>query len=332
MAIKKKSDKRVKKENYWERLQEVAYKYKNCLFVNADNVSSLQISKLRFRLRAINAYMIMGKNTLMKSALTHANTKPEPTDDDYEARKDNWTFSPTIEKIISQLKGNINLIFTNGDLGEVKDVLDLEVRESPAKAGMIAPRDVMVPTGATGLDPRQTGFFQTLQIQTKIVKGQIDIIAEKNVIVKDTRVDSTQAALLDKLKIYPFEYKMKITNILQDGNIFSAAVLDLSTDVILAKFKNAIGNQAKVSLAIGVPTSASAPHSLLNGFKNLVAVAAESGWEFDQAKPVLAAARASTGGGAPAAGGAAAAPVAEVKAEEEEAVDMGDLFGGDDEY
>jgi|ERR1740130_1507484 len=115
--------------------------------------------------------MIMGKNTLMRSALTHANTKPEPTDEDYEERKDNWAFSPTIDKIISQLKGNINLIFTNGDLGEVKDVLDLEVRESPAKAGMIAPKDVSVPVGPTGLDPRQTGFFQTLQIQTKIVKG-----------------------------------------------------------------------------------------------------------------------------------------------------------------
>jgi large subunit ribosomal protein LP0 len=179
MAIKKKSEKRVKKENYWERIQEVSYKYKNCLFVNSDNVSSLQISKLRFKLREIGAYMIFGKNTLMKSALTHANTKPEENDDDYEQRKDNWAFSPTIEKIITQLKGNTNLIFTNGDLSEVKAALDLEVRESPAKAGMLAPKDVSVPTGPTGLDPKQTSFFQTLQIQTKIVKGQIDIIAEK---------------------------------------------------------------------------------------------------------------------------------------------------------
>ena len=100
MPIKKKTEKRVKKENYYERIQEQAQKYKNCLFINADNVSSLQISKLRRRLREIGAYMIMGKNTLMKSALTHANTKPEPTDEDYEDRKDNWAYSNTIEKII----------------------------------------------------------------------------------------------------------------------------------------------------------------------------------------------------------------------------------------
>jgi len=119
-VLKKKSEKRVKKENYWERIQEVSYQYKSVLFVNSDNVSSLQICKLRKRLREIKAYMIMGKNTLMKAALTHANTKPEPTDDDYETRKDNWVYSSNIEKIINQLKGNINLIFTNGDLGEVK--------------------------------------------------------------------------------------------------------------------------------------------------------------------------------------------------------------------
>jgi len=108
--------------------------------------------------------MIMGKNTLMKAALTAANTAPEEGDDDYEERKDTFEFSPNIEKIIGQLRGNINLIFTNGDLGEVKDILDKEVRESPAKPGMLAPKDVWVPKGATGIDPKQTSFFQTLQI------------------------------------------------------------------------------------------------------------------------------------------------------------------------
>ena len=62
MPVKKKSEKRIKKENYWTRLQDVAAKYKNALFVNSDNVSSLQISKLRVKLRNAGAYMIMGKN------------------------------------------------------------------------------------------------------------------------------------------------------------------------------------------------------------------------------------------------------------------------------
>jgi len=90
------------------------------LFVDADNVSSLQLLKIRARLRKINAYMIMGKNTLMKAALTKANKEPEEDDSDYEDRKDTFSKNPNIDKIMSQLVGNTNLILSNGDLGEVK--------------------------------------------------------------------------------------------------------------------------------------------------------------------------------------------------------------------
>ena len=58
----KKSEQRLRKEAYWRRLQFVAAKYKNALFVNADSVSSKQICMIRYKLRQIDAYMIMGKN------------------------------------------------------------------------------------------------------------------------------------------------------------------------------------------------------------------------------------------------------------------------------
>jgi len=140
--------------------------------------------------------------------------------------------------------------------------------------------------------------------------------------------------LLDKLKIYPFFYKMEVKKVLQDGSVFDAKVLDLSADSIIAKFKSALKVQASLSLGAGFPTAVSAPHSLLNGFKNLVAVSAMTGYEFEQGKTILEAAK-----NAPAAGAAttnaeakAEAPVEEKK-EEVEDVDMGGLFGDDeDEY
>jgi large subunit ribosomal protein LP0 len=236
----------------------------------------------------------------MKASLTALNTKPEEEEDDYESRGGaGWAKDDNIDKILSQLKGNTNIIFTNGDLGQVKAVLDNEVRPSPAKPGMIAPDDVWIPAGSTGLDPKQTSFFQNLSIQTKIVKAQIEIVAAKQVVFIGDKVDGTQAALLDKLKIYPFSYKMHVSKVLQNGSIFDAKVLDLSTDAILAKFKKCCGVQASLSLGAGFPTSASAPHSLLNGFKNLVAASAASGYEFPQGKALLDAAK-----NAPAAGAA----------------------------
>jgi large subunit ribosomal protein LP0 len=289
---------------------------------------------LRQKLRAIDAHMIMGKNTLMKAALKASMKKPDPEDEDYEDRKDEWYQNDNIPKIMDQLVLNTNIIFTNGDLSKVKDILDSESRPSAAKPGMIAPAEVTVPAGPTGLDPKQTSFFQTLQIQTKIVKAQIEIVTEKQVIWIGDKIGATEAALLDKLKIYPFEYKMHVRKVLQNGSVFDAAVLDISTDDILAKFRKAISNQASAGLGLGVPNKASAPHTLLNGFKNLVAVSAMSGFEFPQAKAMLDAAKnapAAGAGPAAAAGGAKAAAAVEEEKEEEEDVDMGGLFGDDDD-
>lgn len=114
--------------------------------------------------------------------------------------------------------------------------------------------------------------------------------------------------------------------------MFDAKVLSLSTDAILTKFKAAISYQASLSLASGYSTSASAPHTILNGFKNLAAVAAMSGYEFKEATALLNAAKnAPAAGAATGASAKAAAPVEEKK-EEAEDVDMGGLFGDDDEY
>lgn len=67
----------------------------------------------------------MGKNTLMKASLSALNTKPAEDDDDYESRGGaDWAKNDNIEKIITQLHGNTNVIFTNGDLADIKAVLD----------------------------------------------------------------------------------------------------------------------------------------------------------------------------------------------------------------
>jgi len=124
---------------------------------------------------------------------------------------------------------------------------------------------------------------------------------------------------------------MHVTKVLQDGSLFDAKVLDLSSAAILHKFKGCVGVQASLSLGAGFPTSASAPHSLLNGFKNLVAACAASDYAFPQGTALLEAAKNAPAAGAAATGPAQAAPVEEVKKEEVETVDMGGLFGGDDD-
>lgn len=61
-AIKKKTEKRIKKEVYWQKLQEMTTTYKKAVLVDVDNVSSNQITLIRRGLRAVGARMLMGKN------------------------------------------------------------------------------------------------------------------------------------------------------------------------------------------------------------------------------------------------------------------------------
>jgi len=94
---------------------------------------------MRKALRAMNAVMVMGKNTLLKRALSELNDA-KPND--------------RFVKISQQLVLNTGLIFTNGDLTEIQAILDSQVREAPARIGALAPADVTIPAGPTGLDPK----------------------------------------------------------------------------------------------------------------------------------------------------------------------------------
>jgi len=68
-GLKKKSDKRIKKEEYWVKLCKLTDTYKKALLVDVDNVSSQQLNQIRLKLRPINAKMIMGKNVCFLNRL-----------------------------------------------------------------------------------------------------------------------------------------------------------------------------------------------------------------------------------------------------------------------
>merc|ERR1719163_867790 len=227
---------KARKNELWAELQDAVAKYEKCLFVNTDNVTSKQISLMRKSFRSLGCVLICGKNTMMRSALQEMNTKPDEDDEDYETKIADFVERPHIDKIIAQLRGNISLIFTNGDLTAIADVLDTQVRAAPAKSGALAPKDVIIPAGPTGLDPRQTGFFGNLGIATKIVKAQIEILTDNKVITEGDKISPGQASLLDKLKITPFEYKMTITQVMMDGNLFAPGVIRITPSIVREKF------------------------------------------------------------------------------------------------
>ena len=326
---KKKSQKRIKKENFFERAYNIFDKYNRALLVQCDNISAKQIHACRKDLRDNDSLMLMGKNTLIKAALAKRISEPVEGDSDYEERKKTWTPLDKMEPLSRLLRGNLGIIFTNHDLTDIKDIIDKHGREAPAKVGSIAQSDVWIRAGPTGLDPKQTGFFQSLQIPTKIVKTQIEISTDKQIIFEGDKVGGNEAALLQKLGINPFSYKLQVKHVFDNGNVFSPGVLDITPETIITSYKNVINKVAAVSLETGLPTRASAPHSIMKAFKNMLSVAMETDYTFDHAERLKNAAAAAP---ADAAQPAAAEEKEEEPEEEEEAdIGAGGLFGDDDD-
>merc|ERR1712127_576696 len=121
------------------------------------------------------------------------------------------------ESLLPIMKGNLGFIFTNAEFADISDVIKVHVRPAAAKAGVIAPVSCTVPKGPTGLDPAQTSFFQALNIGTKINKGSIEIINDCKVIIEGQKVGTSEAALLLKLGIKPFEYGLRILYVFEGG-------------------------------------------------------------------------------------------------------------------
>lgn len=265
----------VKKESYSNKVQDLLSKYTKALVVHADNVGSKQFQDIRAALRP-KSVVLMGKNSMMKRAVR---TYMEDTGDD------KW--APLLEQMV----GNIGIVFTEDELADVRDVVAQFVVPAPARVGSMAPCNVIVPAGNTGMGPETTTFFQVLNIATKINKGCVEIINDVQVLLKGERVGSSESALLAKLKIMPFSYGLVTLQVFDNGTIFSPAVLDINDDAITTAFGQGLRQVAALSMGASYPTLAAVPHLIINGYKNALSIAVMTDYSFplaDKVKALLA--------------------------------------------
>jgi large subunit ribosomal protein LP0 len=302
-----------KKEAYDRKLQDFLNTYDRAFIVHADNVGSKQFQDVRRGLRA-HSVVLMGKNTLMKRCIRLYIEK---------TGNDKWT------PLLEQLVGNVGLIFTKGDMNEVREAIVSFKVGAPARVGLVAPNDVVVPAGNTGLDPSQTNFFQVLNIPTKINKGTVEITADVALIKGGEKVGASEATLLSKLGIKPFSYGLVPVQVFDNGAVYDPKVLDITDEDMMKSVQEGIKRIAAASLQLHYPTLLAVPHLVVNGFKRVLAVALATEYSFplaEKVKEILANPDAFAAA-APAAGGDA--PAEEKKeekkeeSEEEEDEDMG---------
>jgi len=258
-------DKAAWKANYFVKIVALFDEYPKCFLVGVDNVGSKQMQEIRQAMRG-HGEILMGKNTMIRKAI-----------------RGQVQTNPHLEKLLQYIVGNVGFVFTKEDLGVIRKQLLENKRGAPAKAGALAPIDVKLEPQNTGMGPEKTSFFQALQIPTKISRGTIEILNDVHLIKVGEKVGASESALLNMLNIQPFSYGLVVQQVYENGNIYSPDVLDMTTDELRSRFLEGVRNIASISLAVNYPTKASVPHSVVNAFKQLLAVAAETDVTFKEA-------------------------------------------------
>lgn len=255
------------KAAYFDKLKGLLEEYKSIFIVTVDNVSSQQMHKIRKSLRTegeVQGVVLMGKNTMVRRAI-----------------KGFISDFPEYERLLPHVKGNVGFIFTNADLNKTRDVILAEKVAAPARAGAIAPLDVFVPAGNTGMEPGKTSFFQALGVPTKIARGTIEITTDLKLVEAGSKVGASEATLLNMLNISPFTYGMSISQIYDGGQTFAPSVLDIKEEQLFKALNSAIATITQISLAANYPTLPSVMHSFMNSYKNVLAVAIETDYSWE---------------------------------------------------
>lgn len=300
-----------KKTEYFSKLRTYLDEYKSIFLVGVDNVSSQQMHEVRKSLRG-DAIILMGKNTMVRRAFRGFMSE-----------------IPELEKVLPHVKGNVGFVFTNGDLKTIRDVLISNRVAAPARAGAIAPKDVFVPAGNTGMEPGKTSFFQALGVPTKIARGTIEITSDVKVVESGAKVGPSEATLLNMLNISPFTYGLSVEQVYDNGQVFSPEILDITDEQMTEYFLSAAKTIATISLAVGYPTLPAVAHSIINNYKNLLAVSIATDYTYEGSEAIKdrianpEAYAAAAPAAAAAGGGGDAAPAAAEEEEEESDGDMG---------
>lgn len=182
-------------------------------------LKSRQYNAIKKKIRG-QADVIVARKTLMQKALNEA--KPEAA------------------KLQDKMTGSEVLIVTDLDAFKLYKLFKDNKTKTIAKAGQLAPMDIIVPAGETNLPP---GPVLTELKQAKIdakIQGPKIVISKDSVVAKQgTPISAQVAGILAKLGIEPFEVGVEVQQVFENGDFYNADVLNIDEEQLKADLATA---------------------------------------------------------------------------------------------
>jgi len=205
-------------------------------FASLNKVRAAQLQELAKRFRS-EILMKVSKNILVKRALEQSD-------------------KPNIQDLTGHLMGSNTLLFTNMNPFILSLMLEKNKIKTTAKAGDIAPEDIIIPAGNTGLPPGPAiSELNDAGIRTRIEAGSVWVIRETTVVNRGDEIQPKIASVLSKLDVKPLEVGLRVVAAYEDGLVFSTDQLLPDVDVLRIQFADASTHAYNLAMASSYPTS-----------------------------------------------------------------------------
>tara|TARA_Y100000310_G_scaffold343859_1_gene453530 strand:- start:97 stop:957 length:861 start_codon:yes stop_codon:yes gene_type:complete len=218
------------------QLKKLILEYPIFGIVDLKNLPSPQLQKMRQSLKG-KAELVMAKGRLIRIAL----------DDASKEKKD-------VEKLKDVIRGMPAMIFTNDNPFKLYKILQASKSAAPAKAGQIAPSDIVIKEGKTPFAPGPIiGELGQLGIKTGIDDGKVAVKEDKLVVKEGEEVNGSVAGILTRLGIEPMEVGLNLLGLFENGVIFTKKVLAIDEDEYLANIRMSFQETLNLAVKIGYP-------------------------------------------------------------------------------
>lgn len=220
--------------------------------VNMEGMPTKQVQNMRAALRKDGIKLHMTKKRIIKIILE-------------EVAKDQKD-KAGIDKLLEKLPGMPAMIFTNDNPFKLYKTLQKSKSPAPAKAGQIAPFEIIVPAGPTGFAPGPIiGEMGGVGIKAGIDGGKVAVKADSVVAKEGDVISAALAGILTRLQIMPMEIGLDLVNVYEDGNIFGREVLAIDEDQFMADLTQAHQWAFNLSVESGIMNSESSEFLLTKG-------------------------------------------------------------------
>jgi len=207
--------------------------------VNVAGIPSRQLQAMRRDLHG-KAELRMSRNTLMQRAL-------ETVDDG-------------LEDLEGYVSDQVAFIGTNDNPFGLFQQLEASKTPAPINAGEVAPNDVVIPEGDTGIDPGPfVGELQQVGAAARIQDGSIKVTEDSQVLDAGEEVSPELANVLAELGIEPKEVGLDLRGVYSEGVLFEPEDLELDVDQYQADIAAAASAAVNLSVNAAYPTSQTAP-------------------------------------------------------------------------